>query len=141
MRACGSLRILAFGLAAGIMAIGVSGHARAQAATPSTGNTPTITIGYVNWTEAVAVTHLMQAVLQNKFNYRVDLKLVGVEAAFRGVANGELDAFLDVWLPRTHGNYWDEYGGRSTTWVPGTRAGRLWGLPCRTTSRHAASAI
>jgi glycine betaine/proline transport system substrate-binding protein len=29
---------------------------------------------------------------------------------FDGVATGELDLFLDVWLPGTHAEYWDEYG-------------------------------
>lgn len=107
-----SSRILAFILGVGIMTVGFASHAQAQtaASTTPTDNAPAITIGYVNWTEAIAVTHLMQALLQNKFNYRVELKLVSVEQAFRGVATGKLDAFLDVWLPETHANYWAEYG-------------------------------
>lgn len=69
----------------------------------------TITLGYVNWTEAIAVTHLMQAVLEKNFNVNVKLKLVTPQQAFQGVAAGKLDAFLDVWLPDTHAKYWQEY--------------------------------
>lgn len=96
-------------LVAGLMLAGIGAAAQAQETTGSDGDENTITIGYVNWTEAVAVTHLMQAILENKFNYEVELILVGVEEAFKGVASGRLDAFLDVWLPQTHGNYWQEY--------------------------------
>lgn len=100
------LKLVSF-LTAGALALGFGGAAYAQGSSDSDDNT--ITIGYVNWTEAVAVTHLMQAVLQKNFNMDVKLRLVGVEEAFRGVSSGELDAFLDVWLPSTHGQYWQEY--------------------------------
>lgn len=73
---------------------------------------PVVTIAYVNWTESVAVTHLLQALLENKFQYHVELRLVDVETAFQGVASGRFDAFLDVWLPDTHGRYWQEYSDK-----------------------------
>lgn len=95
-------------LLAGALAAGSGSVAYGQ---PRTGDSEpkTITIGFVNWTEAIAVTHLMQALVEQKLNYDVKLRLVGVEEAFQGVASGELDAFLDVWLPTTHGNYWQQY--------------------------------
>lgn len=105
------LRPVAWIAATCLVAVGACPHAQArgaQAAKPAA-SAPVITIGYVNWTEAVAVTHLMQAVLENNFRYRVELKLVTPEQAFRGVASGDLDAFLDVWLPETHANYWKKY--------------------------------
>lgn len=98
-------------IAAIFMACGSGGLAIAGGAgvAPVAVNTPVITIGYVNWTESVAVSHLMQVLLQNRFHYRVKLKPVTVTQAFKGVASGKLDAFLDVWLPRTHGNKWKIY--------------------------------
>lgn len=71
--------------------------------------TVTITLGYVDWAEDVAVTHLMKALLERHFGYDVDLKMVDAASAFQGVASGKLDAFLDVWLPHTHAAYWHEY--------------------------------
>lgn len=68
-----------------------------------------ITIGYVNWAEDVAVTYLMKALLEQHFGYEVELKLMDVPSVFKGVATGRIDAFLDVWLPNTHANYWQKY--------------------------------
>lgn len=91
---------------AATLSVVASGPAYAQ---DVNNNTTTLTIGYVNWTEAVAVSYLMQAVLERNFNIEVELRLVGTNKAFQGVATGELDAFLDVWLPSTHAKYWDKY--------------------------------
>jgi glycine betaine/proline transport system substrate-binding protein len=59
-----------------------------------------ITMGYLGWDENVANSNLLKVILEDEFGYeRVDLKLVEVRPAFDGVANGELDAFTDVWMP------------------------------------------
>jgi glycine betaine/proline transport system substrate-binding protein len=53
----------------------------------------------------------------------VDLKLLEVGPVYQGVANGELDAFLDVWLPTTHKTYWDQYKNQVVDlgrWYEGT---------------------
>lgn len=68
-----------------------------------------ITIGYVNWAEDVAVTHLMKALLESHFGYDVTIKPMDAPTAFKAVADGDIDAFLDVWLPKTHANYWEQY--------------------------------
>ncbi len=63
-----------------------------------------ITMGYLGWDENVANSNLLKVILEDEFGYeRVDLKLVDVEAAFEGVAAGELDAFTDVWMPNHRG--------------------------------------
>lgn len=72
-------------------------------------STEDVTIAYVNWTEAIAVSHLLQAVLENNFKVNVKLKLVTPPQAFKLVADGKADAFLDVWLPTTHAKYWAKY--------------------------------
>lgn len=60
----------------------------------------TLTLAYVEWEESVAISNLTKVLLEERTNHGdVKLKSVEPEAAFRGVADGEFDAFLDVWLP------------------------------------------
>lgn len=84
-------------------------EAAAAAGQARAGADKQVTIGYVDWTEAVAVSHLMKTLLEDHFGYDVRLRLMDVEEVFNGVASGEIDAFLDVWLPNTHRTYWQQY--------------------------------
>jgi glycine betaine/proline transport system substrate-binding protein len=69
-----------------------------------------MTIGYINWDEDVAVTHLWQKVLQDK-GYDVQIQQVSdAGPTFVGLDKGDLDLFFDAWLPATHKTYWDKYG-------------------------------
>ncbi|WP_310962764.1 glycine betaine ABC transporter substrate-binding protein [Nocardioides terrisoli] len=69
-----------------------------------------ITIGYINWDEDIAVTHLWQKVLQDK-GYDVKIQQVSdAGPTFIGLDKGSLDLFFDAWLPSTHKTYWDKYG-------------------------------
>ncbi|MFD0773702.1 glycine betaine ABC transporter substrate-binding protein [Streptomonospora algeriensis] len=68
-----------------------------------------ITIGLIPWEEDIAVTHLWKAVLEEK-GYTVNIENVDVAPVFQGTADGDIDLFLDTWLPNTHGDYWDKYG-------------------------------
>jgi len=64
-----------------------------------------ITFGYVNWAEGIAMTHLAQAIVEDKLGYEVETQQADVALVFQGVANGDFDAFMDVWLPTTHNDY------------------------------------
>ena len=68
-----------------------------------------LTIGYIEWDEDVAVSNLAKVLLEDDLGYNVELTLLDVGPVYNGVAQGELDAFLDVWLPTTHQTYWDQY--------------------------------
>lgn len=60
----------------------------------------TLTLAYVEWDESVAISNLTKVLLEEGTDHgEVKLKKVEPEAAFRGVADGKYDAFLDVWLP------------------------------------------
>lgn len=78
-----------------------------------------ITIGYVNWDEDVAVTHLWDKVLTDK-GYAVETKQVSdAGPMFIGLAKGDIDTYLAAWLPATQGAYWKKYGDQLTkinTW-------------------------
>jgi glycine betaine/proline transport system substrate-binding protein len=74
------------------------------------GGDKTITIGWIPWDEDVVVTHLWKQVLEEK-GYTVELKQLDVGPLFAGVSKGDIDLFLDGWLPITHQTYWEQYQG------------------------------
>jgi glycine betaine/proline transport system substrate-binding protein len=55
----------------------------------------------IGWDENVAVSNLTKVLLEDELNYeRVDINTSeDLDATYRDVASGELDAFQDVWLP------------------------------------------
>lgn len=75
-------------------------------ATPAVNKT--VNIGYVNWAEAVAVSYLWKEILEEK-DYTVNLTSLEVAPLFVGLNKGDLDVFMDAWLPTTHQSYWDQY--------------------------------
>jgi glycine betaine/proline transport system substrate-binding protein len=73
-----------------------------------TGQGDTISIGWMPWEEAIAVTNLWQVILEEN-GFEVDQQQLDPGLVFEGVSTGDLDLFLDAWLPNTHSDYWDEY--------------------------------
>ncbi|QIN78576.1 glycine/betaine ABC transporter substrate-binding protein [Rubrobacter marinus] len=94
------------GLFAGLLAAGCGGG---QGGGSGSGDDRSLTIGYINWDEDVAVANLSQILLEEELDYEVELQLLDVGPLFEGVASGDLDAFQDVWLPTTHETYWNEF--------------------------------
>lgn len=66
-----------------------------------------LNLAYVNWSSEVASTHVVEAVLEQKLGYSVNLYSTTVEAMWQDVATGKADAIVAAWLPSTHGNYYD----------------------------------
>lgn len=69
----------------------------------------TIEFGLIPWDEAIAVTNLWEYLLEEE-GYDVEQTQLEVGAIFQGLAQDELDLFVDAWLPATHQDYWEEYG-------------------------------
>lgn len=69
----------------------------------------TVRIGWIPWDEDVAATFLWKRILEDE-GYMVELTQLDVAPVYDGVASGDLDLFLDAWLPVTHSDYWAEYG-------------------------------
>ncbi len=67
-----------------------------------------ISIGWIPWDEDVAVTYLWQHLLEEA-GHEVELTQLDVAPVYQGVAAGDLDLFLDAWLPETHADYWDQF--------------------------------
>lgn len=67
----------------------------------------TITIGWIPWDEDIVVTHLWKQELEKK-GYTVELVNVDAGPLYTGMAKGDIDLFLDGWLPLTHEQYWND---------------------------------
>ncbi|MBB6121845.1 glycine betaine ABC transporter substrate-binding protein [Nocardiopsis algeriensis] len=68
-----------------------------------------INIALIAWEEAIATTAMWQVILEEK-GYDVTVTDVDVAPMYQGAANGDVDLFLDTWLPVTHADYWEDYG-------------------------------
>lgn len=73
-----------------------------------------IKIGYINWDEDVATTHLWKKILEAK-GYSVKMTQVSdAGPVYVGLSKGDVDLYLDSWLPATHKTYWEKYGDKLT---------------------------
>ncbi|WP_329518810.1 glycine betaine ABC transporter substrate-binding protein [Spirillospora sp. NBC_01491] len=75
-------------------------------------NDKKLTIGMVSgWAEGEAATALWKRVLTDK-GYTVDVKTLDTGPLYTGMSKGDVDLFLDSWLPGTHEDYWKKYGDK-----------------------------
>ncbi len=72
-------------------------------------NEKSIKIGYVNWSEGIAITNLAKVVLEDRLGYEVELTMGDVGPIYASVASGDYDAFLDGWLPSLQKSYIDKF--------------------------------
>lgn len=68
-----------------------------------------VTLGMFNWDEDIAVTNLWKVILEDE-GYEVEISAADPGPVFAGLAKGDSDAVLDVWLPLTHKEYLEKYG-------------------------------
>jgi glycine betaine/proline transport system substrate-binding protein len=71
-----------------------------------------IVIGYINWDEAVVATELWRQALEASGYTVTTQEFTEVGPLFEGLSSGDLDVFLDGWLPITHQTYMETYGDR-----------------------------
>ena len=98
-------------------------------ATGNVGEGKTVTIGWIPWEEDIAVTNLWQAILEEN-GYTVEQTQLDAGLLFDGLATGDLDLFLDAWLPNTHADYWEQYSDQVEdlgVWLP--EAPLTWAVP------------
>jgi glycine betaine/proline transport system substrate-binding protein len=90
------LPILLVVLAVGTLAVGCGGLGAGSGGKE-------LTLGYIAWDENVAISSLTKVLLEEELGYeRVELQrtdVAVVKQVFQGVADGDLAAFQDVWLP------------------------------------------
>jgi glycine betaine/proline transport system substrate-binding protein len=92
MKASTTLRVLAVSVC--LVVVGVGAGCSGQDAGE------TLTLGYLEWDENVAVSNLTKVILEEELGYDdVELKRTDIGPVFDQVADGEVDGFQDVWLP------------------------------------------
>ncbi|WP_255208039.1 MULTISPECIES: glycine betaine ABC transporter substrate-binding protein [unclassified Myxococcus] len=79
---------------------------------PAPAKKPVVRLVYVNWAECVAMTNLVQAILEDRMGYEVTTTMADVAPVFASLANGDADIFLDSWLPLTHQSYMERFKGK-----------------------------
>ncbi|SJN08127.1 L-proline glycine betaine ABC transport system permease protein ProW (TC 3.A.1.12.1) [Leucobacter sp. 7(1)] len=99
--------VLALGAAAALALTGCSSDAGAGGGDADSKGT--VTFGMFNWDEGIAVTNLWKAILEEE-GYEVKIETADPAPVYKGVADGDYDAMLDVWLPLTHASYIEQYG-------------------------------
>lgn len=60
------------------------------------------------WDDAIAATYLWKELLEQR-GYTVNVQELDIASTFTGVANGQIDLYLDAWLPVTHEAYWSRF--------------------------------
>ena len=69
----------------------------------------TVELGYVNWAGTIAETQVAVVVLEDMMGYNVETTMVGAGPVYAALAEGDIDAFMGVWLPQTHKSYIEKY--------------------------------
>ncbi|WP_283607035.1 glycine betaine ABC transporter substrate-binding protein [Faecalispora anaeroviscerum] len=95
-----------------VMLLGAMAGCGSSGSSSGTSEKKTVKLGYVNWSEGIAMTNLAAAVLEDEMGYQVELTMADVAPVFTSVASGNTDAFMDVWLPKTHEDYMNKYGDK-----------------------------
>jgi len=94
---------LSGGALAGATLLGVAGCGSGGGSSSS--SSKTLTLGSIGWTENIAISNLTKVVMGEELDYDVMLKgPLDLGPMFQGLANNDIQAFQDVWLPNNE-NY------------------------------------
>lgn len=76
------------------------------------GDKKVVNFGYVNWAEGVAMTNVVKVILEDKMDYEVNTTMADAGVVFTSLADGDIDMFIEGWLPVTHKDYMEKYGDK-----------------------------
>ncbi|MBT2515681.1 glycine betaine ABC transporter substrate-binding protein [Arthrobacter sp. ISL-30] len=94
-------------LACAVLTAGVSACSGVNTGTGA--DKKTITVATVpGFDDTVAVTGLWTELLDSR-GYKLETRSVDLAAGFAGIARGDLDGYLNAWLPTTHASYIEKY--------------------------------
>ncbi len=92
---------LSGGTLAGAGLLGLAGCGSGGGSGSSSSGNTTLNLGSIGWTENIAVANLTKLIFEEQFDYS-EVNIEGpleLGLLFQGVAEGDLHAFQDVWLP------------------------------------------
>ncbi|MFI4911091.1 MAG: glycine betaine ABC transporter substrate-binding protein [Sedimentisphaeraceae bacterium JB056] len=98
-------------LIAAIFSFVISGCKKAdnsQSGQQAQSDTKKVKLAYVNWSEGVALTELMEYILTD-MGYEVETTMADVAPIYAAIAGGDQDIMIETWVPVTHKSYWDKY--------------------------------
>jgi glycine betaine/proline transport system substrate-binding protein len=72
------------------------------------GKKDVIELGYVQWACANANSHMIKALLEEKFDVEVNLRDMDAGLLWQSVSTGDVDFMVTAWLPTTHAAYYEE---------------------------------
>lgn len=104
--------MIAMGAAASLALVGCAGDGEEPGTqTPPTGETQTITMGFLPaWTDGLSTAYLLQNQL-GKLGYDVEMEeLTDAGLLYTALANGDVDMYPSAWSEVTHASYMAEYG-------------------------------
>lgn len=84
------------------------GKGNATEETKSGSEKETITFGLTGWSSTEVPTEIAKQILEEA-GYEVNVSLLDQPVIFEGLAEKEVDFFMDAWLPYTEAALWDEY--------------------------------
>ncbi|WP_205742382.1 glycine betaine ABC transporter substrate-binding protein [Geotoga petraea] len=69
----------------------------------------TVRLATGNWAEGIAMTNLAKVVLEEEMGYEVDIIIADNGPIYLSLSQGDIDAFMDAWLPVTSKAYMDRF--------------------------------
>ncbi|RIW32702.1 glycine betaine ABC transporter substrate-binding protein [Bacillus salacetis] len=89
----------------------------------------TINFGVTPWTSTVPPTKTAKLILED-MGYTVNETKADAGGVYTGMARGDLDVFMDAWLPDMHANYMEKYGDKLDDTAVSYSEGELgWVIP------------
>ncbi|WP_136248235.1 glycine betaine ABC transporter substrate-binding protein [Halomonas borealis] len=62
-------------------------------------------IGTNNWAENIAVANMWKILLEEEHGYDIELSNVGKSMLYSGLASGDIDLSMEIWLPTTDASF------------------------------------
>ncbi|SDK32068.1 glycine betaine/proline transport system substrate-binding protein [Maridesulfovibrio ferrireducens] len=89
-----------------------------------------VKLAYVEWDCATATTNVIQAVLQERMGYEVEILPVAAAIMWQAVGTGDVDATAAAWLPITHADYLKRVENNVVDLGPNVTGAKLgWAVP------------
>ena len=84
-----------------------------------------IKMAYVDgWASGVAMTHVAQVILEQN-GYEVETMAAAVDLIYASLAHGDVDVFMESWMPVTHGAKVEKFGDKIVSLNVNTDQARL----------------
>jgi glycine betaine/proline transport system substrate-binding protein len=100
------------------MALALTGCTDEPDVAETTEDTPVLELGYVQWACANANSHMVKALLEEKFDVEINLRSMDAGLLWQALATGDIDFMVTAWLPGTHAAYYAELQDQVVTLSP-----------------------